>query len=86
MKDKDLSSDIPGEYTVWLVRCLGSYAGRGYSEMEMGVANARYSPLWFPVLVRILVGRERVSCRDDLTFYNHYYLRAVIGFFDVIII
>lgn len=64
----------------------GCHAGRNYSEMEMGVANARYSSLWFPVLVRTLVGRERVSCRDNLTFYNHYYLRADVGFFDEIII
>ncbi len=54
--------------------------------MEMGVANARYSFPWFPVLVRPLVGREWVSCRDNLTFYNHYYLRANVGFFDEIII
>ena len=52
--------------------------------MEMGVA--RYSFPWFPVLVRPLVGREWVSCRDNLTFYNHYYLRANVGFFGEIII
>ena len=65
---------------------MGVSCWSGYSEMEMGVANARYSFPWFPVLVRPLVGREWVSWRDNLTFYNHYYLRAVVGFFDVIII